>query len=696
MKRKAWSFVFLILAGAVIFADGALFPYADVPVSAENPMEMTYHDVSVEIENGIARIRVEEEFRNASDSEAEVVYIFPVPKGSTISGFEMTVGDRKVAGEILDAESAGRFYRDYVTRRKDPALLEFVGNDMIRLSMYPFAPGEMRKVSLEYTQELESGDGYTKLVYPLKIDSLMNGPIKKAKIGGTVKTREKLYQIYSPTHLLETEISEDGFEGNFLFEDGDYIPADDFVILFETGRREFESYLVLNTETDDRGTFMIDLLPSVGLHETVPKTVIMVLDRSGSMDGKKFAQAVEAAKFVLSNLNPSDSFNLLLFNDTVAVFSDKNDGKPVPASEAGRASEWLDGIGANGGTNMYLALDTALGRIMKGAETDGKYLLFLTDGLPTVGVTDEAKIVSDSAKLAKNAGNVHLFVFGVGYDVNTYVLDLLSEKTDGLSFYVTENENARRTVSDLYLKISSPVLTEVRLGIEGDGISFFDLIPVPSIVYADSPLRVFGRFSGYGEAELTVRGAMRRGDFTAVYAHLLEPSYNPYVSLLWAGRRIKWLINEIRLNGNPELEKEVVELSKRYGIPTPYTAYLAQEPKGSLPYLSMPSSSHGQAAVQGSKQMNLVSQSQNLQQMQQAYQSVQGTDVRIVGGKIFRYGAKPGFWTDDDFEEEDVVKVKAFGSEYFELVGAHPEILEYLKIAGRVRFNFEGTNYSVE
>ena len=205
---------------------------------------------------------------------------------------------------------------------------------------------------------------------------------------------------------------------------------------------------------------------------TIPKDVILVLDRSGSMEGEKFQQAQEALRYILKHLNPKDRYNLISFSTSVDTY----DKTMQTAEDIDKALAWVDRLSAVGSTDINRALLEAFALSDDERPT---YLIFLTDGLPTEGVVDSGEILNNISSFAPN--NLRLFAFGVGYDVDTYLLNSLSEGHHGTSTYVFPGEQIDEVLSAFYAKVSSPVLTN--LSLDFGEINVYDLYPSPSLTF---------------------------------------------------------------------------------------------------------------------------------------------------------------------------------------------------------------------
>ncbi len=301
------------------------------------------------------------------------------------------------------------------------------------------------------------------------------------------------------------------------------------------------------------------------------------------MSGEKIDQAREAAKFVVNNLKNDDLFNVVVYDDHVESF--RPELQRFSDDSRSTALGFINGINAGGSTNIDEALNVALKQMHRGA--DAPYIVFLTDGLPTAGETNEMKIVDHVKQW--NRDSVRIVCFGVGYDVNSRLLDRLSRANHGQSEYVRPDQNIEEAVSRLYRKISSPVLTGMTVDYRIDGVTVADGEPV-NRVYPAGPIDLFrgeqvvlvGRYRKPGHGKIVLRGKVDKQDqtfeFDVNFAGKNESLQNRFAEKLWAARRIGEIIDLLDLNGqNQELIEELVHLSQRHGILTPYTAYLADE-----------------------------------------------------------------------------------------------------------------------
>jgi Ca-activated chloride channel family protein len=539
------------------------------------PLEMVYHKVAITIEDQVAVTEVNQSFKNNTDRALEATYLFPVPRGASVNRFTMVVDGKDVSGEMVEADKARQIYTDIVRRTQDPGLLEYLGNNLMRMRVFPVPPRAEQKVALRYTSVAPQDSGVIEYVYPLKTDGKATATLREFAITATVKSQHAVQSIYSPTHAIALDRKGDQ-EVKVNFEKNQALLDKDFQLFYTTGKQEIGlTALMHRPVSTEGGYFMLLLSPQIEASKAhvVPRDMVLVLDTSGSMAGVKMEQAKRALKYCLDNLNPGDRFALMNFSTTVNKY---REGLVAPTKEqVDDAKAWVEKLRAAGGTAIQDALASAL-ETRSRDEGRSFTVVFFTDGQPTIGETNPDKILRNIA--TKNSANTRIFTFGVGDDVNASMLDQLAEQTRAVSSYVRPAEDIEVKVSGLYSKINRPVLTNVRL-VPGDNIRFEEVFPpsLPDLFYG-SQMVVLGRYTGQGPTAIKVTGTVGMEPKEFVYELTFAPRTTgdrDFVEHLWARRKVGFLLDQIRLNGETkELKDEVVALSKKYGIATPFTSYL--------------------------------------------------------------------------------------------------------------------------
>jgi Ca-activated chloride channel homolog len=720
MKKLAYSTV--VFVGVLILmafpkparADGIIIP--EPPICFPGPcppiptplsqLSIRYHHVTVTIQDQIVVTHVDQVFFNPNEWDVEGTYLFPLPKDAAVTSFTLWMDNEPVEGQILEAQEARRIYEDIVRDLQDPALLEYVDRGAVQASIFPIPSRGERRIELEYSQVLTSENGLVRYVYPLSTEKFSREPLDSVSVQVVIQSSASIRAVYSPSHRVAVSRESD-YLVTVGYEELDVLPDTDFALYFSLGEEQafhLMSFRDPEDLVDPDGFFLLLLAARPGAEvERLPKDVILVLDRSGSMDGEKFKQAQEALRYILNNLNPEDRFNIIPFSTGTERYA----SGLVPASEAGQASAWVDRLHAEGSTDINRAL---LEAALLADAVRPTYVIFLTDGLPTTGEVDSQKILDNLFDSAPK--NMRLFSFGVGYDVDTFLLDSLSESHRGVSTYVAPGERLDEVLSDFYAKVSTPVLTDLEL--DFGGIPVYDLYPAPlPDLFAGSQIILVGRYRQPGEATITLTGEVNGEVLNFAYpgqtfsqSGRKESSVLEFMPRLWATRKIGYLLNQARLHGpDPEIVDQIVRLSIRYGIITPYTSYLITE--------DYPLGAGDQNRIAAEQYKSFQSELQNDTFGQEAVQravdqgAMAGADtaapagvenydlVRIAGSRTFVF--KEGVWLDTAFDPESstTVKVAFLSEDYFSLALSRPELAAAFALGEKVIAMSEGSAYEV-
>jgi len=496
--------------------------------------------------------------------------------------------------------------------------------------------------------------------------------------------------VYIPSHKIA--ISRDGdYRFTVGYEENNVTPNTDFDLYYSVSADDIGlNLLTYRDPATGEGFFLLLAAPSLDVDaaRVVAKDVLVVLDQSGSMDGEKFRQAQDALKYVLNHLNPEDRFNIIAFSTGVRQYA----RGLQPAANAPEAARWVDSLSAEGGTNINLALLEALS--LAGRERPVT-LLFLTDGLATEGETDTDRILANVQQSAP--GNVRLFAFGVGFDVDTILLDTLAEQNHGASSYVRPGEPIDEIVSGFYAKVSTPVLSDIQL--DFGEITASDMYPSPlPDLFAGGQLVLAGRYSGSGGTRIRLTGVVNGEPQTFTYPDqfFLSNGGDEFIPRLWATRKIGYLLNQIRLHGeNKELIDQIVKLSIRYGIVTPYTSYLVTEADQALTEegrtriiqdqyaqaLAAPTAApSGAEAVDRAQEQSALAAAEAPAVLRDEAAEV----VKFVGTRTFLFTS--GLWIDTAFDPSTMraAPVEFASDDYFALLDARPELAQAFALGPRV------------
>ena len=701
------SLLWLNVGGSLALADGMILPEALSP----DYLVVRYHHVTVSIEDGHAVTRVEQAFYNPHPFAVTGRYLFPVPPEAIVSHFQAVVDGQPQSVERQDAAATNAALYDIIVQRRDPSLLEYADWESLAFDL-SLPPGGSRQMSLEYEEVLAPSSGLYHYRYVLSVERYSAQPLEEVSLTVDLRSSSGLASLYSSSHAVTTEWLGPN-QARVTWQAENVLPDQDFDLYFAPTEGGFGGGLLTGRRAD-HDHFLFLFSPAAESRQTnaLPKDIVFVFDRSGSMSGEKIEQARNALQFILGQLNENDRFSIVSFNDRLSWLSPSL--KPVNRQTLADARRFVDRLEAGGSTDLEAALRAGL-EILGDRESRGapRIVVFLTDGLPTAGVTDAATI----ARLVTDANarvEARLHVFGVGYDVNTHLLDRLSADNGGSVTYVQPGENLEVVLTDFYTRIAHPLLTDVEIDFEGLEVS--DLYPqtIPDL-FQGSSLLLTGRYQAT-DRSVAVRVRGRAGDERREYVYhfdLGEARERDFVPRLWGTRRVGELLDRVRVEGETlALEEEIRELGLAYGLVTPYTSFVIEgQVNGPASTSNMDLYQRGdlnqawgettiQARVQNqayqqTAQADLAAGANVVNKGQYSLAQVldQSLDLSLLQGQKDLDAPITEEWIARNIQVDRTV---AFGSKEYFVLAADPDARSFLQTSPNVIFDYQGEVIAVQ
>lgn len=683
----------------------------------------TGREVRVSLDGRVLRYEVTERWTNHGRGIGEADYVLPLPRNAAFEDLALEIDGEMVTGEALDANRARSVYEEIVRRKRDPALVEWMGMGLFRTRIFPIQPGETRTVVVRFRAVADrEGDA-------LRID------IPAPRGNGTSSTGTELSfrwaggdgfgEPWSPTHRLH--LARDG--GRRLARVEDATGTVTLLVPVRDASRAAISVLTHAPSAND-GYALITLTPPSIVRRATSRDITFVIDVSGSMAGQKLVQAKAAGRQFLGTLSRDDRFRLIAFSNDVEEF--REGWSPVNGDTRASAERWLEDLRANGGTNIGGALERAL----EVDESRGRMalVLFLTDGAPTVGERRAERLAARAAELR---GGRRIFTFGLGADLNAQLLEQVALEGAGTAHFVRPEEDVERVVGVVSERLQRPVATNLRVSAEG--VRLHSLQPAGRLdLFAGQELTVLARYSttdgrwmmeGGRTVRVTITGDTPDGRVTweSEASFPQRRTTDAFVGRLWATQRVGWLSAERRKNGaSRELDSEMKELGERWGIPTELTSYLVLEPgivanagpadvqrqRGRTePAMSRrgdvgsgigavaprandgrgggtsitPDAAPAAARERDFEQAKLSAEMRDARTVVAQDELAKATGMRSAGNRTFVM--RDGIWVDTRPANEGArtVKVKAFSKAYFSLIDRMPELRDAFALGERVR-----------
>ena len=735
--------------------DIMIWPPRPIPVPPPSfrnyPLEIKSEKVMVTIAEQVAQTKIEQVFHNPFNHRLEGYFMFPVPQNISIDQFTMEINGKAVQAEMLEAEKARSIYENIVRSMRDPALLEYSRQDLFKVRIFPIEAKEDKKITIRYSELLCQEDHITEYVYPLKHEKTAGKNIGTFKLDIAIEQQEAIKLLYSPTHEIDSKRT-NPFIANIGYKAENLSPDTDFKLYLHTLADEIGLSLLTYREEGETGFFMLDISPGIQeagnnqQGQTIAKDITFVIDISGSMEGEKMDKAKEALSYCVNNLHPKDRFSLVRFSTEAKTFREEL----TEANEKNikEAMKFIKELRPVGGTNIDEGLEKALA--FKSNKDRPYFIVFITDGKPTIGITDE----NDLLKKIKdnNRDNIRIFTFGIGEEINTHLLDKITEESRAYRSYILPEEDIAMKISNFYTKISAPVLTDLYIE-NSKNVELFDIYPkqIPDI-FKGSSLMVFGKYKGRGEAKITLSGKVNgvKKTYTRVFDFSKNKTNYDFIPPLWATRSVGYLLDQIRLHGeDKELVSEVVRLAKEYGIITPYTSYLIMEEEeinrtrppvmrpGQTPPLPEPrqpiifdteeikaeqhkivqedydamNAKSGRSSVRSSKEIQSLNYATNKahskagQSRMYSYQSKNNTELKqeqlytnIQGRAVYQTAANN--WIDTAVAKnagktKEQKRIQFASKEYFDLLNNEPDTASFLALSNNVTFFYKNVVYEI-
>ena len=528
--RATWPLMPITFAGiaTLLFMSSARSAHAAPPrgehiemvavdsEGGQRPFSIESTDVQAEIGAAHASVVVTQTFRNPYSEPLESIYRFPLPHDAAVDRVGLIVGGRLIEAEIKKREAAQEAYEAAKSEGRRAALVEEKRPNLFEQAVANVMPGEVVHVTLRYVAPIAYEAGQYTFAFPSVIGPRYR-PAEQTKGTGSPGTiglnpayasdaalQHRLsvqidltpglpvFEVDSPSHDLETHA---GDKGGVWIElaDADARPDRTVEVRYRLATNEPLASLITHRTPGDDGTFLLTLEPpiKVSTDEIHPKELIFVVDTSGSMMGEPLDKARAAMRFALNQMGPRDTFQIVNFASGVSSLA------PMPLSNTpdnvAKGLSFIDAMKSEGGTEMLAGMRAALEG--PASEQGLRIVAFMTDGY--IGNDDEVLAYVD-----KHVGAARLFSFGVGSEVNRYLLEEMARRGRGAVQYVQLGERAdpvEQVVETFYARMGQPLLTDVHIDWGDLRVHGVDNAPIPDL-FVGLPLRLFGRYSEPGSA----------------------------------------------------------------------------------------------------------------------------------------------------------------------------------------------------
>lgn len=550
----------------------------------------------VNIAGVIADVKVRQVYVNTGKKPIEAIYVFPASTRAAVYGMEMQVGKRAIIAKIEEKEKARKDYEQAKNEGKTASLLEQERPNVFEMNVANILPNDTIIVLLSYTELLVPEEGVYEFAYPTVVGPRYSNKSGKEKtsekwvdnpflkegenstsrfdIQTTINAGLPIQQISCSTHKVNISYQSKSSATMLLDVSEKDGGNRDYILKYRLAGEQIEAGLLLS-ESKDENFFLLMAQPPKRIEATkIPqREYVFIVDVSGSMNGQPLDIAKELLKNLVSNLKPTDKFNVILFAGSSDVFSEES----VAANEANikTALRIISNYAGGGSTELLPALKTAFA--LKGAEGFSRTFVVVTDGY--VNVEKETFDL-----IRKNLNQANLFAFGIGSSVNRYIIEGMGRVGMGVPFIITNSDEAKAKAEKFRKYIQNPMLTKIKVSYKNFEVYDIEPIAIPDVL-AERPILIFGKFKGKPQGEIILTGMTGEGKYEAkIPISSAKTEGNEALKYLWARHKIELLddyakletMNEHRYTElSVEIIKEVTQLGLKYNLLTAYTSFVA-------------------------------------------------------------------------------------------------------------------------
>ncbi len=548
--------------------------------------------MQVNITGLVARISVDQVFRNNGRGWSEAIYRFPLPDGAAVDRMTVQVGSRVLVGEIQEKEDARRRYQQAKSSGKVATLLEQQRANQFETRLANIGPDEKITISISFLSRVDYRDGRFSLRIPMTFTprwdmsapAIENGFYNETSpapdsVSATarndhylslnidLRTGLKLASLESRYHDVDIHPSLNGY--NIYLADPDTRSDRVFELNWTPDFGEVPESTLMTFDDGDAIYALLMLAPP--LAEAISRQsreVVFIVDTSGSMEGISLIQAKAALRLGLAYLAEGDRFNLIHFNsDSHPLFQQS---MPVYSSYLLEAEAFINGLEANGGTNMAPALDMALNLPPQAGLL--RQVIFITDG----SVGNEGELL---LQIGEDLNGARLFTVSIGSAPNAWFMRKAAEVGRGSHTRIGQIDEVEESMSRLWTRIQTPAIQNICVDWGMDAEYYPEIVPD---LYAGEPLWLYARLP-FPPVDVTLCGELE-GRPWEQSGRILPGAGNENLATLWARSKIEALEDSRIFGENPGYIRETVtDIALDFGLLTPYTSMVAVDRTPSRP-----------------------------------------------------------------------------------------------------------------
>jgi uncharacterized protein YegL len=563
MDKKAVS---LLLMGIILFS--VVFCCMS-RAEAEKTIQITSMNIAVDINSGYSVTEVQATIHNPYDMALNGTFHLLLPDDAFISNFSLTLDNSTYYAQVLEKTAAEEKYHEATSQQRTAGLLE--ARDMKQFSYTINLKADQTVLArLRYEEYLEKKLGVRE--YHCALSSMVDQSISQFLLVVTLNSEREITSLEKMGYGDRTTVEwiDSGY-GILSMKETDFLPTKNFSFTYTESSLPVNGMLLTYFDTVSNQHYFLQIFSPQpdDIGGSMPKDIVFVLDKSGSMEGKKISQLKDAFSEIITHLPSNDTFTIIMFDTTISVYN----SELLTASQdnINNALTYMHSINAGGSTNMYDGLERSL-EILTSSEGRTPIILLLTDGQPNAGKYSTTALIRQNMKEHNNI-QCPVFTLGFGSDVDFNFLTALSLENYATAKKIYTGADASEQINNFYETISTTLLRSIDITYS-PACAYVYPTSIPSL-FEGSEAIISGVCPNASSlsSEIVANTKLGARYFNSTFDLNTSHTNNTFIYRYWAYSRIKYILDQITINGEqPELTQEIINLSIQGHFVTPYTA----------------------------------------------------------------------------------------------------------------------------
>ncbi len=530
-------------------------------------------EVQKEITDGTSITTINYVYQNKSNHIINGAYNLPLPHDASVFYYALTIGEKTQIGKIQDKNQAENTFQTAKSNGYSTSLSKKAVSDNFTTSIANIPPHTDALFTVKFSQLIPYTSNKYTIHIPLTTYYNNSQPVDYFSLNIDIKDGSDILKVWKNNSLKNMQITKNSNNSYAIYTEAfNCNLIQDINVFYKLNIKTTDINAVSHMESSDSPYFMLSVIPpTVGIEkeDRLPSNYVFVVDRSGSMAGKKISNARKTLLQCITSINESkDFYGIVAFDSAISQ---------IYPEHKWQAEDFISQeIRARGGTDIHQALTTAISKIKTLPDRKDflTHIILITDGNPSSGITNFNEIVNKISSRNNNS-NFKIHTFGIGHDVNKHFLLTLAKSNSGEYDFLYSGNLSNDKITSFFSKISNPYMRDVEISFKGSNV--YDVFPAKqSTIYKGQKLFITGRAKNCGDIKFTLSGYTNNGEVQMTKNFTIDGSSNKNIKRIWAKQKIDDLLCKMNVNSNDSnLKSNIIALSKKYNIPTPLTSYVS-------------------------------------------------------------------------------------------------------------------------